>query len=193
MIHTTFEIGSAGSFDLWVSAVIVLNPGLCLELVKFLLLALELSPVFGDSLAEVHELELPLDDLKLIEGIRSGGSWEGDALLLLDLSYLLFLLGRTSCHELGCRLDFSVRFSLVTFTQLGSWVCDDLIRGGPWASGSGFLSGQDLFLDPSLELFALFAENVLEVAFEAGTELGSLKVCCTLKPLPETTLCFEPR
>ena len=94
-----------------------MNPGLSLELVKLLPLCLELSPVFGHSLAEVHELELPLDDLKLIEGIRSGGGCEGDALLLLDLSYLLLLLGSTfSCHELRDRLGFSVRFRLVTFT-----------------------------------------------------------------------------
>ena len=72
MIHTTFEAGSAGSFDLFVSQLLVLSPGLCVELVHLLPIGLELSPVGGDSSSEVMNLKFPLDDLELVEGIRSG-------------------------------------------------------------------------------------------------------------------------
>ena len=90
-----------------------------MELVKFLPLGLELSPVFGHRLAKVHELKLPLDDLKLIEGIRSGGGCEGDALLLLDLFDHLFPLGLISCsHELGGMLVLSIGLDIVIFTRL---------------------------------------------------------------------------
>ena len=90
-----------------------------MELVKLLSLCLELSPVFGDRFAEVHELELPLDDLKLIKGIRSGGGCEGNALLLLDLFDHLFSLGLiSSSHELGGMLVLSIGLDIVIFTRL---------------------------------------------------------------------------
>ena len=90
-----------------------------MELVKFLPLGLELSPVFSDSLAEAIELELPLDDLKLIEGIRSGGCCKGDALLLLDLFDRLFLPGLiSSSHEIGGMLVLSIGLDIIIFTRL---------------------------------------------------------------------------
>ena len=96
-----------------------MSPGLCLKLVIFLPLALELSPVFCNSLAEIIELELPLDDLKLIESIRSGGGCESDALLLLDLFDHLFPLGLiSSSHELGGMLVLSIGLDIVIFTLM---------------------------------------------------------------------------
>ena len=120
MIHTTFEAGSARSFDLFISRLLVLSPGLCVELVHLSPIGLELSPVGGNSSSEIIHLEFPLDDLELIEGIWSGGGLEGEDLLLLELRYLLLLLlGMTSGGgELGDVLGFFIRFSLVTFTKI---------------------------------------------------------------------------
>ena len=120
MTHTTFEAGWTGSFDLRVGHLLVLSPGLCVELVHLLPVGLELSPVGSNSSSEIIHLEFPLDDLELIEGIWSGGGLKGEDLLVLDLSYLLLLLGLTSgCRELGNVLGFFIRLGLVTFTQIG--------------------------------------------------------------------------
>ena len=172
MIHTTFEAGTAGSFDLFVSQLLVLSPGLCVELVHLLPIGLELSPVGGNSSSEIIHLEFPLDDLELIKCIWSGGGLEGEDLLVLELRYLLRLLRLTSCGiELGDVLGFFIRFSLFTFTKMRIGILVCLGRGVVRVDNSTLLSESDLLLDGSFELLTLLAEDVLEMTLEAGAEL----------------------
>ncbi len=172
MIHTTFEAGSAGSFDLFVSQLLVLSPGLSVELVHLLPVGLELSPVGGNSSSEIIHLEFPLDDLELIEGIWSGGRLEGEDLLVFELSYLLLLLGMASSGiELGDVLGFFIKFSLLTFTKMRISILVCLGRGVVRVDNSTLLSESDLLLDGSFELLTLLAEDVLEMTLEAGAKL----------------------
>ena len=172
MIHTTFEAGSAGSFDFFVSQLLVLSPGLCVELVHLLPIGLELSPVCGNSSSEIIHFEFPLDDLELIEGIWHGGGLKGEDLLVLELSYLLLLLGMASIGvELGDILGFFIRISLVTFTKMRISILVCLGRVVVLFNYFTLFSVSDLFLDGSFELLTLLAEDVLEMTLEAGAEL----------------------